>query len=105
MWDKEAGVPLSITPLIDHGAMHAREGCVVEELTPQTFYAVKQALPDHGWGVSLSEDHQTITPMEPPAEWVAQRAAAAAEHTALVALVAAHPDALVKALAQRAGIL
>lgn len=82
-----------------------RDGCTIETVDDATYAAIQAALPDHGAGVRLSEDHLTVTPLAPDPDVVAERAIQRAADAELAAAVAAHKDPVVQALAKRFGLV
>ena len=86
-----------------------RDGHTAEEVSDETLAAIHAALPAHGGGVALSEDHGTVTANPEPAGAAALREDAAARVRQraddLRTLVghAAIPDDLKAALARLVG--
>lgn len=97
----EDGAVIEVTPKFPGGAGD-RDGCVVEEIDLPTLGAILAAMPEHGGGVVLSEDHSSVTPApEPGGYWT--MLAAQQQRTDDLALLASSDDPRHQAMARLLG--
>ena len=92
-----------VAPSLHETAPGVLEEGTVETISDETHTAILAAMPDHGGGVTLSEDHQTITPNPEPEASIQMREAAqaaATQRAADIALLAASDDPYHQAIAR-----
>lgn len=66
------------TPAIA-GGLAPHEGCAVEQVTPEVFARIQEAMPDHGGSVVLSADHESVSAALEPEHYRAMLASVQAQ--------------------------